>query len=387
MLVAPADVAENGLGCNCTCPGCGSALVLKEGTKRRHFAHYEATGERHCVESAIHAAAIQVLLEANWLNVPEKFVNAGVKTNSGSTHAKFQTLSPARCIRFDSSRKEQSFQSPSDQTIRADVVGFRADRKMLVEMCFTHAVDEEKLQIIRELGLPAIEIDLNSIDLDNGIAGVRERVLEDTGFKRWLFYPGEIEARDALLRVIEQEVVEINAAYFAKQAKEERQRQAREDRKKAQDQEKQVALDRYRSLTTEEKELRLRNQLGIAGSWPRHLQVMNMTNDAIAAPPRLWQASLFYRFVYRKPINFDFTLNQATSWVKERFDARPETGLSVMKAVQSFLGYLKGCGFLKREYNPYDSDSYRILYNDLLPPPRVKGKSDFHQLPVKPGRR
>lgn len=78
VLVAPADMEETGLACARTCPGCETDLIIRQDKKRCHFAHYRAIGSANCVESAIHGAAIQVLLESNWVQVPEKFVNAGV---------------------------------------------------------------------------------------------------------------------------------------------------------------------------------------------------------------------------------------------------------------------------------------------------------------------
>jgi hypothetical protein len=50
-------------------------------------------------------------------------------------------------------------------------------------------------------------------------------------------------------------------------------------------------------------------------------------------------------------------------------------------AVPSFLAYLKGCGFVKRSYNPYDSDEYTILYPELMPPPMTKEQREARKSP------
>lgn len=371
VLVAPGDVAESGLACGCSCPGCGAPLVLKQRTKRRHFAHHRAQGTAHCVESAIHAAAIQVLLEANWLQVPEKFVSASVRTKSGVNHGKFQTIAQARTIRFDTSRQECTFTEADGTSIRADVVGYRGDKQMIVEMCFTHAVDADKKAFLRQLGLPALEIVLSDLDLDAGFVAVRTRVLEQNCFKEWLFHPGEDEARAALLAEVIREAALMDAEFDAKQARQERQRLARAEQRAAQERQKQAALAQYRAMPVHEIEERLRNQLGIQARWPRHLQVMNEKNAAIAAPPRLWQASLFHRFVFHKPTaDYSFSLDQATNWVSERFSVGTDPAFSVIAAVRSFLAYLKGCGFVERHYNPYGFDTYTILHNELMPPRR-----------------
>ena len=138
-LVDPAQIEETGLACDCLCPGCDTPLVLRQGQKRRHFAHYRATGTTHCGESAIHAAAVQVLLDSNALQVPEMFVNASVPTKAGPRHAKFRDLGPARMVRFDSTVKEKVFAGANGETLRADVAGYRGERVMIVEICLTHA--------------------------------------------------------------------------------------------------------------------------------------------------------------------------------------------------------------------------------------------------------
>ena len=73
-MYAPADV-DAGLACGCHCVGCGAILVAKKGTKKRwHFAHHNVEIGESCAESAIHAAAKQVLIEQNWLRLPREHV-------------------------------------------------------------------------------------------------------------------------------------------------------------------------------------------------------------------------------------------------------------------------------------------------------------------------
>lgn len=370
-LVDPQLIAESGLACDCVCPGCGAPLVLRQGTKRRHFAHYRAAGTLHCVESAIHAAAIQILFESRWLQVPEMFINASVSTKAGSRHGKFRNLGPARIIRFDNTVKEKVFTGADGEILRADVAGYRGQRVMIVEICFTHAVDEPKMKLLRQLGLPALEIDVGDLTMDAGMEAVRQRVLHDKIGKKWLYYPGEEGARAELLAEVEKEAAEIDAAFVAEQENQARRGQQREQRKLASSREVQAALDRYRAMPDADKEARLRLQLGITGAWPHHLQVSSAKMDAVGAPARLWQASLFHRYIYGKPINdFAFALKQAVEWVEQRFPHRKGAGFTVSEAVRAYLAYLKGCGFVSRQYNPYDSDTYLVLYNQLMPPKR-----------------
>jgi len=42
-LVEPTNALPVDLDCNCTCPGCGAKLLLRQGARWTHFAHYNAT--------------------------------------------------------------------------------------------------------------------------------------------------------------------------------------------------------------------------------------------------------------------------------------------------------------------------------------------------------
>jgi hypothetical protein len=103
-MYAPADV-PSGLACNCVCVGCGAVLVARKGTKNRwHFAHHGVEIGESCAESAIHAAAKQVLLERNWLLVPE-MQSCRFQLHKGR-HILLESsvLSDERTVQFERSR-------------------------------------------------------------------------------------------------------------------------------------------------------------------------------------------------------------------------------------------------------------------------------------------
>lgn len=57
--------AENGLKCDCVCPGCGQQLIAKNnGTKKEHhFAHLNVVECEHGYQSALHYMAKDLFLE------------------------------------------------------------------------------------------------------------------------------------------------------------------------------------------------------------------------------------------------------------------------------------------------------------------------------------
>jgi len=60
---------------------------------------------------------------------------------------------------------------------------------LLIEVTVTHHVDDEKLRRIRELDLPTLEIDLNTLGGRVTLAGLRELIVKQTVGKRWVHHP------------------------------------------------------------------------------------------------------------------------------------------------------------------------------------------------------
>jgi competence CoiA-like predicted nuclease len=64
-----------GPACGCCCASGCAILVAKKGEKTSwHFAHYGVEIDESYAESAMRAAAKQVLLDHNWLHLPSAHV-------------------------------------------------------------------------------------------------------------------------------------------------------------------------------------------------------------------------------------------------------------------------------------------------------------------------
>jgi hypothetical protein len=179
-LVAPFDVVETGLSCDCTCPGCVAQLMVRQGKKRRQFAHHDARGSERCVELSIHAAAMQVLLHARWLQVPAMAVTVKRYSRSGEAVVVPRELFPEKVVRFDACLPEVTITSPEWGTMRPDVVGYRNDKELLLEVCYTHAVDAEKLAKVRSYRRPTIEIYVGDISVEGGLHALEQQLLYGT---------------------------------------------------------------------------------------------------------------------------------------------------------------------------------------------------------------
>lgn len=379
-LVAPMEVTERGLACECYCPGCDARLILRQGTKRRHFAHYNASASQRCVELSIHSAAIQVLLDHQYLRVPAKTVTVMGRARSGKTLELAQEMSPARFVRFDQCKPEVTMTGTDNRIIRPDVVGYRGDRQLLVEMCFTHAVDAEKKQKIALHGHPCIEIDLADLELDQGFEAVKKRVLEETAYKEWLYYPKEAEIRALLRMEIDLEIEALDAAYAKQQeqsrrereaeaARQERRRQTQEAVRRQRQESAKAEYKAYQQTSVQDREQQIQVALGIKGPWPYYLRLYNKHNYAIDAPFRLWQAAVFHRFIFkRQMIATIFTTTDVVQWFNDWFGDTPGSSRNAWTAIDAFLSYLKGCGFLKKFKTAEGKDTFSVLHNKLAPP-------------------
>lgn len=134
------DAVPNGIACGCTCPHCGEALVAKnEGrVKNHHFAHASGTECDGAFETTIHRLAKEVLAESKELMIPG-----------------YKYFKPQKVL-FEAVEIEER-NDASD--IQPDIVGITKNgNRLLVEICVTHKVDNEKKAKIKKLGLNCVEI-------------------------------------------------------------------------------------------------------------------------------------------------------------------------------------------------------------------------------------
>jgi len=360
-MYAPSEVSS-GLACGCVCVGCSAPLVAKKGVKNRwHFAHHGFDVGESCAESAIHAAAKQVLLEHNWLRAPEMRVEVSSQTKSGKLLRETDLLFEERNIRFERSALEVW-----ETNIRPDVVGYRGERKLLIEMYFRHKVDEDKRRKLKALDLLAIEIDLSDIDVSAGFEAIIERVVYQTEFKSWLHFPNADQACLSLRTRLAGRVRQANAQYRAQKLAEHARLAAREKRL-AEDRERRLAAAlRYRQTPFEQKEQDLRQRLGIVGTWPYYLRKESDVGSVVAERALIWQAALFARFIFHKANErYELQHSSVAQWVQERFGTTSSPA-ALANEVKRYLGYLSACGFLRKlPYNPYGSQAYVVVHGEL----------------------
>lgn len=188
-MVAVGDVPR-GRACECICPECKGPLQARHGDINvHHFAH-DADPERgplSCesgLESSIHRMAKQLIAEHGGLQVPGLMVTARAIAKSGQELVVSRKSGEAEWVAFDDVRLEHRL-----DPVRPDIVGYRQGRPMLIEVTFRHGLSQSKRQKLRDLGLPALELDLARVGFGIGVLELTDLVVAQVRNKRWVAHP------------------------------------------------------------------------------------------------------------------------------------------------------------------------------------------------------
>jgi len=180
----------NGLACECVCPKCKVPLIARNNGKLRqaHFAHQNNHACIGSIESAIHLLAKEILFEEKELFIPsyEKYF----KIKPGYV----ELIKCNKSLKFDLVFYEQLF-TYLTEFIKVDAVCIKSGKSLLIEFAHTHFVDDNKLRILKLLGLPCLEIDLANA------SQIKEELklqLKENFFKtNWLVNKkGELKAKE-----------------------------------------------------------------------------------------------------------------------------------------------------------------------------------------------
>jgi len=178
---------ENGLKCDCICPACNEKLVAKNsGTKRiNHFSHYTNKVCKYGAQTSLHLAAKNILEKVKRIKVPrvEIFINKGIEKgrNEFISKGEFIEISNDFYIPIENVILEKKL-----HTYIPDVVILSKGKKLIVEIAVTHFVGREKLKMIKDSKISAIEINLSHLKNDFNINQLEKLIIEDLNNKSWL---------------------------------------------------------------------------------------------------------------------------------------------------------------------------------------------------------
>lgn len=188
-IVHISEVAR-GKDCNCVCPFCRQTLIAKKGDKKtEHFSHSNENDKCDCsYESILHLGAKKILLEKKRLYCPEVILKFEDKE---------WEINKDQVVKFDRVVDEEQFKN-----IRPDILAYKQNKPLIVEICVTHPVDPDKISIIKENGISAIEIylqnNLEYIDWEEFSESVINKAR-----RTWLYNRKISDIKNEIIRVSE----------------------------------------------------------------------------------------------------------------------------------------------------------------------------------------
>jgi hypothetical protein len=294
----------------------------------------------------------------------------------GELH-EYDVVSPQRRIRFDRTAAEVSIDN-----IRPDVVGYRGERQLLVEMYFRHRVDPDKRDKLKKLRLAALEIDLSDLDPLDGFEAVKERVIESADHKEWLVYPRSDEHLAYLKHKLRGRVDSANEAYRAEVERRKQERAKLAMLEKA----RQVAkLDvdmAFAGWSPDEQEAWLRQQLGLTNAIPAFLSRQSYPGTVLRVPAFLFQASIFERFVYGSKEGTTLNAKAIYPCLRRRFDLHPQDGALHRLGINLYLDYLTRARFLRRPAGRDITGPYYVEHSDISMPPWTAPETQYDGEPL-----
>jgi competence protein CoiA len=182
------EEVTRGLACECSCPSCGAPVIARQGAVREwHFAHAAESDCKGGMETALHLAAKQLLLESSGLTIPEIRVQREVQLPDGRV-GKGEAYRPEQWVDFQSVEAEKTV-----GTIRPDIVVAIGPKILFIEIAVTHFVDKEKRSTLASYDVPTIEIDLASYQGGNWTWDLlRNYVIENAQLKRWVHFLNQV---------------------------------------------------------------------------------------------------------------------------------------------------------------------------------------------------
>ncbi len=189
------DTVPNGDACGCFCPKCKEPLMARNrGSKRQHhFAHKSDSSCQGAYESTLHLMAKEIIKEEKKMMLPKYEKPRQYVTEIRSSYYSslcdyepYVKMEPYT-ISFDEIELEKRNDS---NDLQPDCVGIinKKKKRLAIEICVTHPVDDIKKEKIKQLELDCVEIIIpNNFPMEKD--KLRNLIINETSNKRWINCP------------------------------------------------------------------------------------------------------------------------------------------------------------------------------------------------------
>ena len=168
------DEVENGLACECHCPGCGVVLIARHGeVNRHHFAHY---GHQPCdygLEAGIRQAVKEVLDRRREIRLPAVTMDFGENLTE-------VVIQPEQTVQLD------DVELVDEGTKLPDVVVVRGDRRLYIDVQVTKGMNSNRLAALQDQGTGVLQVSMSHFDDGVRMKDIEELVVDGVEAKSWL---------------------------------------------------------------------------------------------------------------------------------------------------------------------------------------------------------
>ena len=351
----------HGLACDCVCPHCKAPLqarISKDGKRQAYFAHSsEGCSFQKAYETAIHLFAKKIILQNRKLLFPAILKNEDeipqifeLKEQYGGllsepyTASSAVVIKPEKYVEFDFVEVECCVGD-----VKPDLIVYSGNNKCFVEIAVTHFIDEDKLEKLKKLNYPVIEIDLS--DLQNAnleLSDWEHEIIDNPKNRKWIHYPLLAKAIERAVYNYKSEMIDNTTNVEIKNRTE--------------------YIELYRGELK-----RLRNDDMVRQILSSLSFCKDLSNDKlpffvdipitgeifINCDRRIWQSIIFDKFVYNRKTselifrNIEWWLKNhnksfGINWIKHV--KKSHIAYSFYNAIKSYLRYLSFLGFIAPIY-------------------------------------
>ena len=194
---------EKGLACGCECIGCGSPLIARKGEiKTHHFAHHDGN-QNNCNESILHKLGKQIIQDSNKVGIHPLVNEVSQKDVVGIYHSK--TFNDNKyTLKFDDVIPEKSTGS-----FQPDLTCSTGNHVIFIEIVVSNGVSDEKLEKIKEYGVPVLVIDLSELSTMSDFESIKKSIIYDAP-RHWVHNPDHEKIQQDLTNELSVEIESIN---------------------------------------------------------------------------------------------------------------------------------------------------------------------------------
>jgi len=291
--------SEYGLRCNCVCPSCGVQLQAKLPRHKKdytpRFAHHDSETCDYATETSLHLKAKEIIENEGSIVLPE--VIATYKDLVRLLHREQR-------VKFDYIITENRVGD-----IIPDLIAYKDDKQLIIEIKFTHGIDSIKLEKIKKLGISTIEIDLSDMDVDFEPIALRERIIECTEYKSWIYNTHAEKEKEKLKREYQSKLNYENESRRKETEK-------RHNKSKEEEQKRKEKVNRIEGILKQGNQNALRkkwdNEFTLNPIWikyskemnisinniPRYLNIEIQGDIVFGCDRRVWQTYIFSNYIH-----------------------------------------------------------------------------------------